>query len=158
MHPARHSSPFLGYRPSSPASEVQDRPGRRHLNSEATPSSIPMTLSPALTSIGMDQPKSPQHLPFKFFPPPSKADPPTPQRPSGCATSCDQPPCQRCYQSAHRTRHWPNLGEDGQRGRNTQAQKKHGSALPRVPVCDVAAGETTYPTILYERVSQSRGR
>lgn len=49
----------------------------------------------------MAQPKSPQHLPFSFFPPPnnprsahSKADPPTLQRPSGWATSWDQPPCQ----------------------------------------------------------------
>lgn len=90
--------------------------------------------SPALNSTGMAQPRSPQHLPFSFFPPPtnprsapSKADPPTPQRPSGCATSWDQPPCQRCYPSAHRTRHWPNFGEDGQRAethrrrRNTEA-------------------------------------
>ena len=155
MHPARHPSPFLGYRASSPAPEVQDRTGQRHLKREATPSSNP---PPALTSTGMDKPRSPQYLPFNFFPPPSKADPPTPQRPSGCATSWDPPPCQRCYQSAHRTRHWPNFGEDRQRGRHTQAQKKHGSALPRVPVCDVAADETTFPTILCERVSQSRGR
>lgn len=64
MHPAGHPSPFPGYRARSPAPEVQDRQGQQHLNRAATPSSIHMTLYPALTSTGMAQPRSPQHLPF----------------------------------------------------------------------------------------------
>lgn len=116
-----HPSPFQGYPASSPGPKEQDRQGQRQLNRAATPSSIPTSLSSA--NQHRNGPASvTQHLPFSFFPPPtnprsapSKADPPTPQRPSGCATSWDQPPCQRCYPSAHRTRHWPNFGEDGQR-------------------------------------------
>lgn len=69
----------------------------------------------------------------------------------------DPPPCQRCYQSAKRTRDTgPTLKTA--REQNAQAQKERGSALPRVLVCDVAVGETTFPTNPCERVSGSLGR
>lgn len=51
---------------------------------------------------------------------------------------------------------WPNFGEDGQERRDAQAQKERGSTFPGALVCDVAAGETTFPTILAIESQEAR--
>lgn len=162
MHPAgamRHLSPFStpGQPGQLPVPEVQGRLRQPHPNGRSLHHPYD-TLSPELTCTLRQWPSLGGHSTSLSALPSSHQRrecslQPGPAHPAPSLRLhyiLDQPPCQRCYQSANSARDTgPTLAKPAKSG-DAQAQKKRGSALPRVPICDVAAAETTFPTIQCE--------